>query len=214
MNYQRIINGPIEENAYLVWDEESCEGAIIDPGFSLPNDFCETITKHKLKVLYVIDTHGHWDHIKNNTLFLKAFGATLFIHKAEEAYLNDGALNLAHHYNLEIEEVTTWNTLEEGDTLTLGKDYLKVLHTPGHTMGSIILYNDALAFTGDTLFYGSIGRCDLPNSSKEAMVDSLEKIKEKLPKRAILLPGHGSKESTLLEQQEINPFLTGKMTPK
>lgn len=214
MKYIKIINGPIDENAFIVWDETSKEGAIIDPGFTDISEFNEHIDANKIKIKYLIDTHGHWDHIKNNKQVKEEYGAKLLIHEAEMEFLINPQLNLSFYYDKEIDVVSADKLLNDEDEIMLGNEFLKVMHTPGHTMGSIILYNNELAFTGDTLFFGSIGRCDLPNSDKEIMLDTIEKYKKLLPKEAIILPGHGNMESTFLEQLNINPFLTGKMKPK
>ncbi len=214
MKYIKIKNGPIEENAFIVWDEKSQEGAIIDPGFTEISEFNEQIVNNNIKIKYIIDTHGHWDHIKNNKLVKEEYNAKLLIHEAELEFLINPQLNLSYYYDKEIEVVNADILLKDKDEIRLGNESLIVMHTPGHTMGSIIIYNDELAFTGDTLFFGSIGRCDLPNSDKEIMINTIEKYKKLLPKEAIILPGHGNMESTFLEQLNINPFLTGKMKPK
>lgn len=104
--------------------------------------------------------------------------------------------------------------LEEREKVNLGASYLNTLHTPGHTMGSVVLYNDKYAFTGDTLFYDSIGRCDLPQGNKDIMLKSLEKLKKNIPLKAIILPGHGLKKATFKKELETNPFLIGKMKPR
>ncbi len=214
MKYIKLKNGPIEENAFIVWDDKSLEGAIIDPGFTEISEFDKYIKANKITIKYIIDTHGHWDHIKNNKLVKDEYGAKLLIHKDEQEFLINPQLNLSYYYDKEIDIATPDILLNDEDEIKLGDDALKVMHTPGHTMGSIILYNNDLAFTGDTLFFGSIGRCDLPSSDKDIMLNTIAKYKKLLPKEAIILPGHGNMESSFAEQLEINPFLTGKMTPK
>lgn len=214
MNYIKLKNGPIEENAFIVWDEKSHEGAIIDPGFAEIAYFEDHIKKNNIDIKYIIDTHGHWDHIKNNKIVKDEYKAKLLIHEDDVEFLIDSQLNLSYYYDKNIDVATADRLLKDEDDILLGNEALKVMHTPGHTMGSIILYNDELAFTGDTLFFGSIGRCDLPNSDKDIMVKTIEKYKKLLPHGALILPGHGNMESTFSEQLEINPFLTGKMKPK
>ncbi|MDD2370804.1 MAG: MBL fold metallo-hydrolase [Firmicutes bacterium] len=214
MNYIKLINGPIEENSFIVWDDKSHEGAIIDPGFTELDVYDKYILENNIKIKYIINTHGHWDHIKNNKLVKNAYGAKLLIHEDDNEYLSNAQLNLSYYYDKEVENTTADLLLKDKDEILLGNEVLKVMHTPGHTMGSIILYNDNLAFTGDTLFFGSVGRCDLPNSDKEIMIQTIEKFKYLLPKDSLVLPGHGKIESKFSEQLEINPFLTGKMKPK
>lgn len=214
MRYVKIKNGPIEENAYLVFDEASKEAAVIDPGFSEPEDYDKHVKEEGLTIRYIINTHGHWDHIKNNKSLKERYKARLLIHGNDQEYLMNSELNLSYYYDKEIEIAAADRLLVDEDTIMLGTSELKVMHTPGHTLGSIIIYNDELAFTGDTLFYGSIGRCDLPGSDKEIMSATIDKYKSLIPLQAKILPGHGSMESTFKEQLEINPFLTGKMKPK
>ncbi len=214
MKYIKLKNGPIEENSFIVWNEKSHEGGIIDPGFTELNEYDKYLKENNIIIKYIINTHGHWDHIKNNKIVKNAYGAKLLIHEADAEYLINPQLNLSYYYDKEIENTTADVLLKDNDEISLGDEKLKVMHTPGHTLGSIILYNDSLAFTGDTLFFGSVGRCDLPNSDKEIMVQTIEKFKKLLPKDALILPGHGNIESKFSEQLEINPFLTGKMKPK
>lgn len=214
MKYIRIVNGPIEGNCYLVWDEESREGALIDPGFTQIEEVESHLAKEGITIRYILNTHGHWDHICNDSLFQERFQAPLLIHHDERDYLTDGALNLAHKHGLEMEPIRSAHYLTGGEKIELGKSALLVLHTPGHSPGSVIFYNQDLAFTGDTIFYGSVGRCDLPGGDPEKMAESLVKIPLALARQVSILPGHGTTESKLLEQLEINPFFTGKMTPK
>lgn len=214
MNYIKLINGPIEENSFIVWDEKTLLGAIIDPGFTEISEFNKHINAYNIIIKYIIDTHGHWDHIKNNKLVKDEYGAKLLIHKDDQEFLINPQLNLSYYYDKDIDITTADILLNDEDEIMLGNEILKVMHTPGHTRGSIILYNENLAFTGDTLFFGSIGRCDLPSSDKDVMIDTIAKYKKLLSKEAVILPGHGNMESTFAEQLEINPFLTGKMTPK
>lgn len=214
LKYIRIVNGPIEENSYLVWDEESREGALIDPGFCEPEDIAAKLEEERITLRYILNTHGHWDHICNDSRFQEQFNVPLLIHEDDRDYLTDGALNLAHKHGLDVEPIHSASYLSGGEKIQLGKSDLLVLHTPGHSPGSVIFYNQQVAFTGDTVFYGSVGRCDLPGGDPDKMAESLVKIPLAIPRQAKILPGHGTMESTLMEQLEINPFFTGKMTPK
>lgn len=214
MKYLRIVNGPIEENCYLAWDPATREAVLIDPGFLDPGTLRERMAGLGLTITAILNTHGHWDHIMNDQIFRDEYRARLGIHEDETAYLKDPALSLAMNHDLESRPITQDFTFSDGDEIRVGEERLTVLHTPGHTRGSVIFWNEELAFTGDTLFYGSVGRCDLPGSDREAMSATLERIKRILPPSAVVLPGHGTLESTFKEQLTINPFLTGKMKPK
>lgn len=214
MKIHRITNGPIDENAYIVWDPNSREAILIDPGFSTPTEVKEFLDIHGLHLGVLINTHGHWDHIMNNALFKEGFNAKLLIHEDETEFLSNDDLNLSGHYKVPLEHVEPDGVLHENDEVWIGDEVLTVLHTPGHTAGGIILYNKDMAFTGDTLFNGSIGRCDLPSSDKDAMMETLSKLRSVLPATAKIFSGHGSLETTFQDQLMTNPFLTGTMKPR
>ena len=214
MEFIRIVNGPIDENAYLAWDKVSGEGALIDPGFLDPSTLKEAVGERKIHIRYILNTHGHWDHVMKDMAFKEAYDAPIGIHGADKPYLQDSQLNLSYYHDQQAGDIREDFIFADGDVIELGQERLTVMHTPGHTMGSVIFYNEELAFTGDTLFYGSIGRCDLPGSDRDVMAETLEKMKKTLPKSAKVLPGHGTLETTFSEQLEANPFLTGKMKPK
>ena len=200
MKYIRIVNGPISENSYIVFDEESKEAAIIDPGFTELKDIDEIIKSNDLNLIYIINTHGHWDHIKNNSIIENEYGAKILIHKDDEHLIKDPDKMNSFYFNEKIIPTKAYKYLNEGEQVLIGKTFLNILYTPGHTGGSVVLYNDEYAFTGDTLFYGSIGRCDLPTGDKEIMINSLEKLKKNIPLTSIILPGHGIKETTFKEE--------------
>ena len=214
MKYIRSVNGPIAENAYIVYDELSKIAGIIDPGFIELSELADKIEEYQLNLKYIINTHGHWDHIKNNYFIKSKYNCSVLIHKQDEHFIQKPENMNTYYFDGEILPVKADEYLIDGEEIAFGKSLLKILHTPGHTRGSVILYNDELAFTGDTLFYGSIGRCDFPTGNKDVMIDTLEKIKRVLPATAIILPGHGVQESLFQEELVTNPFLTGKMKPR
>lgn len=215
MKHIGIINGPISENAYIVYDEKTKESGVIDPGFMEIEVLDDLVKYNKLELKYIINTHGHWDHIKNNSLIQDKYKVKILIHKDDEHLILEPNNMKSSYFNpTNIIPTKADMYLEEGEKIYLGEKFLNVLHTPGHSKGSVILYNDELAFTGDTLFHGSIGRCDLPGGDKDVMIDSLEKIKKNIPLTALVLPGHGREETNFGEELKINPFLTGKMKPR
>jgi hydroxyacylglutathione hydrolase len=192
-------------NCYLVGCPESREAAIIDPGGEASR-ILQLLRKHQLKGRYVINTHGHVDHIAANGEIKKATGADLLIHRVDALSLTDAKRSMLSFLGKEAGPPAD-RELDEGDVIEIGHTVrLKVIHTPGHTPGGICLAGDGLIFTGDTLFAGSIGRTDFPGGSYESLINS---IKEKLlcyDDQVEIYPGHGPR-STIGEERKYNPFL-------
>ena len=172
MEIKRLIVGELETNCYLLISEN--ELGIIDPGGEA-DKILKEIEKAKVKPKYIINTHCQPDHILANEKIKKATGAKILIHEAEKDFINFEADRF----------------LEDGDEIKIGESVLKVLHTPGHTQGSICLLDEDFVFTGDTLFKDGCGRTDLPGSSQKDMENSLEKLSKLLKPGTIVYPGHG-----------------------
>jgi hydroxyacylglutathione hydrolase len=199
--------GALETNCYILGDEKTKQAVVIDPGgdFEIIEDH---LRKLKLKVQYIILTHGHVDHIGALAKLKKATGAEILIHSKDSAMLYDPNQNLSFFSGDRIIATKADKTLEEGDIIQCGGIKLQVLHTPGHTPGGISLLTDKMIFTGDTLFCGSIGRTDFPGSSYQKLIKS---IKDKLLSKDddfVIYPGHGP-SSTIGEERRNNPFLIG-----
>ncbi len=190
MILKKLSVGELDTNCYIVGDENAGEGVVIDPG----GDFdliIENIEKLNLNIKYIILTHGHIDHIQALTLLKKKTKAKVLIHSEDAPILNDPLFNLSQFTGGEGSFSEPDLLLKDGDKVEFGKTKLLVLHTPGHTPGSISLYTDDILFTGDTLFCEGVGRTDLPGSSWEKLFGS---IKHKLftkPDDTKVLPGHG-----------------------
>jgi glyoxylase-like metal-dependent hydrolase (beta-lactamase superfamily II) len=197
----------LETNCYVLGDEKTKQYLVIDPGGDLEiiEDY---LKKLKLKVKYIILTHGHVDHIGALASLKRTTGAEILIHSKDSAMLYDPNQNLSIFSGDKIVPTKADRLLEEGDVIQCGGIKLGVLHTPGHTPGGISLLTDKIIFTGDSLFCGSIGRTDFPGSSYQKLIKS---IKEKLMSKDddfIIYPGHGP-SSTIGEERRNNPFLTG-----
>lgn len=176
MNIKTIVVGPLENNCYIISDENSKEAIIIDPG-----DEADKIiaAAEGLKVKAVVLTHGHWDHVTEAPKVARHFNAPLCIHKNDETMMTYSNHAKADKY------------LENGEKLEIGKWKLEVIHTQGHSAGCICLYDGSeTLFSGDTLFKGTWGRTDLPTSSPKEMVESLKKLMM-LPENVKVYPGHG-----------------------
>lgn len=194
--------GPIGTNCYLLQDEESGLLAVIDPG-----DDWERIL-HQIKKLggevkYILLTHGHYDHTTGVPDLAKALpGVQVYIHQADANGAGSQLFPLAS-------QVKDLHYYDEGDTLTLGSLTIEVLHTPGHSKGSVTLKVGDVLFTGDTLFCGSCGRTDLRGGSYEEIMVSLKRLGE-LEGDFHVCPGH-DRTSTLERERKYNPFLREAM---
>ena len=192
-------------NTYLVWDENSQDAMIIDPA-APDNTLIEEIKNLKLNLKYIINTHGHGDHIAGNKLIKDSFTAPLYIHESDATKLTEAKLNLSEFWDADVVSPPADILLEDGNKITLGSYEVTVIHTPGHTQGGICLLVNGLLFSGDTLFMKGIGRTDLPGGNYETLISSIEEKLFKLPDETIVLPGHGP-ETTIKKEKRDNPFV-------
>ena len=198
MQIQIFNMGVLSTNCYVINCPETKEAMIIDPGFDAPNEaelILHYTNSRKLKVRFIVNTHGHADHISGDTLLKRIYRVPICIH-TQDGYFLDGFGENVPPDNI---------MLEDKELLKIGRKTLKVIHTPGHTSGSISLVGKKLVFTGDTLFSGGIGRTDFAEGSVGDMRESLKKLLC-LPNNYLLYPGHGA-SSTIGEERRTNPFL-------
>lgn len=206
MVYTVPVSGLIEENAYFYIDEQSQCGFVIDPG-SEPDRLLALIKKKGWKIERILVTHGHFDHIGGAGKIREALGCPIVSHPTPEDYPGNPYTNLSfyHGETIELEDVEAVN---EGSVVSL-KDNpefsLKVIETPGHTTDSVIYYSEknALAFVGDTIFRGSVGRWDLPGGDLETLRQSIVKKVFSLPGNTVLYSGH-SEPTTVGEEAKKN----------
>ena len=200
-----ITVGELQVNCYLVTDPDTKQTLIIDPGAE-PQKISSIIEKEKLKGTGIVNTHGHADHIGGNAYLREKYNCPIYIHPLDAQMLTDPNSNLsASMYYEQIISPPADKTVNENDIIKAGSVELKVLWTPGHTPGGISLLGGGYVFTGDTLFFGSIGRYDLPGASEKDLINSLKKLCV-LPGDTVIYPGHGPK-STIAEELKNNPFL-------
>lgn len=191
-------------NCYLVYSRQDGEGQIIDPG-DISKELWQVVVKLKLKIRCIINTHGHIDHTGGNDWYREKTGAPLLVHEQDRDFYANPTLNLST-YSKPCVLKQADRMLREGDIIRVGKEELRVLHTPGHTPGSICLLSKMILFSGDTLFAGSIGRTDFPLGSYKELMNSLKTKIMILPGNLAVYPGHGP-SSHLDFEQRTNPFL-------
>lgn len=189
MKIKVVPTGPIRANCYIVYDEKTNDAAVIDPGSF--DCFVQSAIEG-LNVKYIICTHGHFDHILGAGKMIEKTGAALLIHRADEKCLTSSQDNLLGDFHTKREiNLKADRLLEDGDEICFGDIVLKVMHTPGHSRGSIVLINEKerVIFTGDTLFAGGTGRTDFYGSNPTDMRKSILKIMS-LDGDYHILPGH------------------------
>ena len=200
---------PIAVNTYVVYDD-TLQCVIIDAGCS--ND-CEnkilqqTVTNYNLKPVKLICTHGHFDHVMGNNFVCNTYDINTLIHENElENITNATSYGLYFRVKV-VQPPTSCCFLTDGDEITFGNSFLRVLFTPGHTQGGICLYNEPnkLLFSGDTLFKESIGRTDLPGGNYNVLAESLQKLM-RLPDDTKVYCGHGE-ETTIGYEKIHNTFI-------
>jgi hydroxyacylglutathione hydrolase len=201
--------GMLECNCSIFGDEESHEAIVIDPGDNIDR-ILMTLAKHSLKVKAIVITHAHIDHIGGAAKLKAATGASVYMNGSDQE-LYDGLDVQASWLGMKTPEKTSIDAgAKDGDTLDLGDAVFHVLHTPGHTQGSISLWipGENKLIAGDTLFRDSIGRTDLPGGDGRQILRSIQGKLLTLPEDAVVVPGHGAM-TTIGREKERNPFLRG-----
>ena len=198
--------GPVGANCYIFGDDATREVVVIDPGDE-PDRILDTLRRLGTRTVALVNTHGHFDHIQGVPAVRKATGAPFWIHEAERETLEHGPARAKMIFGIDLPPSPVpdrW--LVEGDRLTVGSLTLTVRHTPGHSPGGVCLVGDGIAFVGDTLFAGSIGRTDLPGADMETLMASIARVLLPLPDTTVCYPGHGP-STTIGDERRTNPFL-------
>jgi glyoxylase-like metal-dependent hydrolase (beta-lactamase superfamily II) len=200
-----IVLHTYETNTYLVWDEKSKEGILIDP--AAPNgDLRDAIVELGVIVTRIINTHGHGDHIGGNAFFAKEFDCPICIHEKDAAMLGDPTLNLSAFMDINLRTPPAKILLKDGDKFMLGEYDLTILHTPGHTKGGICIHSHPLLFTGDTIFLTDVGRTDLPGGDTNELISSIKERILTLHEETMIFPGHGP-STTVGYERQANPYV-------
>ncbi|MDP3732607.1 MAG: MBL fold metallo-hydrolase [Candidatus Omnitrophota bacterium] len=205
MILETVCVGPMQVNCYILASSPDSQAIIIDPGEE--NQKIERVLKkYNLKPEFVINTHGHIDHIGCDD----KFGVPVYIHRQDLALLKNPELNLSTFLISPFSLKSNIKILEDGDNIELGQIQLEVIHVPGHTPGGISLLmkkpKDKILFTGDSLFFHGIGRTDFPGASETLLIKSIKEKLFKLSDDTIVYPGHGP-PSMIGEEKNNNPFL-------
>ncbi len=205
MIIKRLVVGSLSANCYIVGSENSREGLVIDPGGNA-QDIFQVISNSGLDIKIIVLTHGHSDHIAALYDIQVRTGAEVAIHTADAQFLR-GSGSFSTMFGISYKTpLTPDRLLNEGDTIDVGDLNFSVLHTPGHTPGSICLFTDSKVFTGDTLFYRGIGTTLMPGSSRRQLIDSIHTRLMVLPDDTAVYPGHG-RETSIGAERRNNPFL-------
>jgi len=186
--------GMLATNCFLIGDRETGDAVVIDPGFDRESEaktIFNEVQRNGFRIKYIINTHGHPDHNSGNRIMKERSGAPILIYEDDASLLRDPLAD---------------RKLRDGDSVEVGNIKLRVVHTPGHSPGSMALLGEDCVFSGDTLFAGSIGRYDLPGGSLDELVDSLKSKLLTLPDHVKVFPGHGP-VTTIGEERRSNPFL-------
>jgi glyoxylase-like metal-dependent hydrolase (beta-lactamase superfamily II) len=207
MIFESVVVGALMVNCYVLGCEKSREGVVVDPGDDTDRILAE-VSRHGLKIIAVINTHGHFDHTGGNRRILAETGAGLLIHELDAPMLLR-AVDTAAMFGLTAENSPPPSGfLREEESVDFGEYRLRVLHTPGHTLGGCSLYleREGLVITGDTLFADSVGRTDFPGGSSVALGKSIREKLLTLPDETVVYPGHGP-STTIGRERKYNPYL-------
>jgi len=205
---EKLVVGDLQRYCYVVGDVTTGEGIVIDPGADA-EVILAAIERAKLRIKLIVDTHGHFDHILANRQVSEATGAPLAVHPDDASMLTNPLRSFALFVGKVQPSPPATVSLAEGDVIELGAVKLQVLHTPGHSPGSISLWcaEQKVIFSGDVLFNMGIGRTDFPGGSFRVLEKSIRERLYALPDDTVVYSGHGP-ETTIGHEQAHNPYVS------
>ncbi len=206
MKYETLVVGSLETNCYLVYCQETLECAVVDPGAE-PDEIIRLIAKLGLKPVVILNTHAHVDHVGANKDIKEKFNIPLYLHSADRSILEKAQESELALFLGAKDSPAPDHFIKEGDEIKIGKSSLKVIHTPGHSPGSVSFLGDGFLLSGDTLFFGGVGRTDFPGGSWQQLESSIKERILAMSDEIIVLPGHGP-STTVGEEKRSNPFIT------
>ena len=212
LKIQRFEFNPFQVNTYIVYDPQSKEAMIVDPGMFFPEEsdrLAAFITENSLRVTRIVNTHLHLDHIFGNQSAAERFNVTPYAHAADFS-LGRSLAQQARNFGIPdsyVRQPEEFQPLSDGDSIKIGSDEIEVIAVPGHSTGGIALYCQAenWVITGDSLFQSSIGRTDLPGGNHQQLVEAVRTRLLTLPPQTIVYPGHGP--STTIAAEMHNHYL-------
>ncbi len=210
IQYKQMPLGPIQTNCYLIWNDKK-ECLIVDPGEN-GGKITSTISEMGLQPIAILLTHAHFDHIGAVETVRNEYNIPVFIHSKEDKWLSDPKLNGSSAFRLPTPVVAqpADHFLDENPAMTIGGFTFAVLETPGHSPGSVTFYfpESGVAFSGDALFYESIGRTDLAGGNHRTLLASIHDKLLTLPEETVILSGHG-RSTTIAHEMDHNPYING-----
>ena len=201
MQIKRIPAGMYAANCYILIDEENKLGCIVDPGGD-EGIITEEIEKSNMQVKFILLTHGHLDHVEAVDALKQKYNIPVYISGKDKELMKNRQSVFGELWNTTEED----KEINDGDVLELGNLKIKCIETPGHTPGGMCFFVEGVVFTGDTLFYGSIGRTDFPGGNHRELINSIKTKLMTLADDIVVLPGH-ERESKIKFEREHNPFL-------
>lgn len=204
MLVERLVVGMLQCNCYLVACDDTKEAIVIDPGGDAPL-ILDRVQELGLAVAYIVNTHGHIDHIAANRPVKEGTGAQLAIHQDDAEWLVTDQGAYARMLGVSSPGPAADVLLEEGDDIAFGNERLQVIHTPGHSLGGISLVGDGVVFCGDTLFSMGVGRVDLPGGSWETLMNTIKTRLFTMPDDTVAHTGHGP-ETTIGREKQFNTW--------
>lgn len=206
MILEALETGPIMENCFIIADEGTKSGFVIDPGWDAKR-IKKILDRHGIADVKILLTHGHFDHISGVAELKNLTGAKVYMSPEDSFLLDSVGGSTAQMMGMgEAEKFAPDEDIHPGDTFTAGEIALSTLATPGHTPGGVSFYDGKnRVFVGDTLFYGSVGRVDFPRSDGQQLIESITNVLYKLPDETIVHCGHGP-DTTIGHEKRTNPF--------
>lgn len=210
LKIEKFVVNPLGENSFVIYDETR-ECIFVDPGFYFEEEFDEIrdfIARNKLLPVKIVNTHCHFDHIMGVEFVRKEYGIPFVAHP-DDAFWVEKAVDQGRMFGFEMNPVHAIDTfLSETEEVKFGNTILKVLHVPGHSPGHVCLYNAeaGVLVAGDVLFYGSIGRTDLPGGDYQTLISNIKNKLFPLPDETVVYSGHGP-ETKIGFEKRTNPFL-------
>lgn len=212
MKIKTFVVNPFQMNSYVYYCENSGEGMVIDPGYYTKyeqDEIVDFLNEHKIRIKYIINTHGHVDHVLGNDFAEEQFGVNSYLH-TDDLFLYERAEQQGLLYGINVGRLPAIkNFLSENDVFRLGGNTVKVIHTPGHSPGGVCLYDstEKIIFCGDLVFSRSVGRTDLPGGDYDTLIGSIKKkLLNVFDDDYRLFPGH-MEYTTIGRERADNPFL-------